>query len=112
MAIGPVGNVIYSNQMMHLQASKQTDYQNSVQMQSVLATALQNEKDEEVQEVRPAEETYRIDPENEHERQQNDEENSASEEQPPSEEKKDEDKDTPTVEEEQPLPLGHLDVKA
>jgi len=112
MAVGPVGNVIYSNQMMHVQASKQNDYQNSVQMQSTLATALQSEKDEEVQEVRPAEESYRIDPENEHERHRHDDENSAKEEQQPQSEEKDSDKDLPKEEEQQPLTPGHLDIKA
>jgi len=110
MAIGPVGNIIYSNQMMHVQASKQNDYQNSIQMQSVLATALQNEKDEEVQEVRPAEESYRIDPENEHERQKHDEESGATKEQ--MKQANENDENEAKEDEEKPLHQGLLDIKA
>ncbi len=110
MAVGPVGNIIYSNQMMHVQASKQNDYQNSIQMQSVLATALQNEKDEEVQEVRPAEESYRIDPENEHERQKHDEESGATKEQ--MKQANENDENEAKEDEEKPLHQGLLDIKA
>ena len=107
MAVGPIGSLIYANQMMHLQASKETDYQNSVQMQNVLATAMQREKDEVVQEVRPTEESYKIDPENEHERQKNDEE--AAEEGKEKEEQKTQ--ETPQDDDEE-RPHGLLDVKA
>ncbi len=107
MAVGPIGSLIYANQMMHLQASKETDYQNSVQMQNVLATAMQREKDEVVQEVRPTEESYKIDPENEHERQKNDEE--AAEEGKEKEEQKAQ--ETPQEDKEE-RPHGLLDVKA
>ncbi len=110
MAVGPVGNIIYSNQMMHVQASKQNDYQNSIQMQSVLASALQNEKDEEVQEVRPAEESYRIDPENEHERQKHDEESGATKEQ--MKQANENDENEAKEDEEKPLHQGLLDIKA
>ena len=65
-SVGPIGNVVYANQMVTVQAAKQMDYQNSVQMQSMIAEAMQNEKEEVVEDVRPAEETYKIDPENEH----------------------------------------------
>ncbi len=44
--IGPIGNVIYANQMVTVQAGKQMDYLNSVQMQSAIAEAMQNEKEE------------------------------------------------------------------
>jgi hypothetical protein len=109
MAVGPIGNLIYANQMMHIQASKETDYQNSVQMQNVLASAMQQEKDEVVEEVRPTEESYKIDPENEHERQKHDEENAETNEQ----EKPHEEAKTSSEEEEEKPPYhGLLDVKA
>ena len=38
-------------------------------MQNLQAAAVANEKNKEVTEVRPTEETYKIDPENEHEKQ-------------------------------------------
>lgn len=109
MAVGPIGNLIYANQMMHIQASKETDYQNSVQMQNVLASAMQKEKDEVVEEVRPAEESYKIDPENEHERQKNEEESGASEEET---KRQKEAKSPPEENEEEPPHHGLLDIKA
>jgi hypothetical protein len=66
MAIGPIGAHIYVNQNMQIQASKQTDFQNKLDLQNIQAAAVANEKDKDVQEVRPPEETYKIDPEHEH----------------------------------------------
>ncbi len=106
MAVGPSGSLIYANQMMHIQASKEADYNSSAQMQQTLAAAMQNEKEEVVQEVRPAEESYKIDPENEHERQKSDEEQ--EEQAQHREEHAKESKE----EEEVPLHQGLLDVKA
>ena len=100
MAVGAIGSVIYANQMMPAQAAKQMEYQNSVQMQSELAAAMAGGKDEEVQEVRPAEETYKIDPENEHQKQRNDEEQKEGEQK---ESKKEDDEFTHR---------GLLDIKA
>ena len=111
MPVGPIGNVIYANQMITVQAGKQMDYQNSVQMQSAIASALQNEKEEVIEEVRPAEETYKIDPEHEHEHQRREEENGATEEQMKQKEELAEHHDA--KEEEVPaVQNGHLDIKA
>ena len=107
--IGSIGSVVYANQMIPTQAAKQMDYQNSVQMQSMLAEALQNEKEEIVEDIRPAEESYKIDPENEHERQKHDEESGATEEQIAQEHKEhsaSEEDEVPAVHD------GHLDIKA
>ncbi|MDD3324729.1 MAG: hypothetical protein PHN38_06380 [Sulfurospirillaceae bacterium] len=78
--IGPIGNTIYANQLMHLQASKQIDFQNRVDLQNSAALSAANEKEEEVVEVRPTEETYKIDPEKEHQKEKNEEESGAKEE--------------------------------
>lgn len=80
MAIGPVGAVIYTNQNMTAAAAKQTAVQNRNEMQSVMASAIANEKEAVVKEVRPTEETYKIDPEKEHQKQKNEEESGAKEE--------------------------------
>lgn len=113
MPVGPIGNVIYANQMIPVQAGKQMDYLNSVQMQSAIAEALQNEKEEVVEDVRPAEETYKIDPEHEHEHQRRDEENGATEEQMKQKEELAEHHEAQPTEEEVPaVHDGHLDVKA
>ncbi|MDD2384168.1 MAG: hypothetical protein PHN18_08255 [Sulfurospirillaceae bacterium] len=106
MPVGPIGSVIYANQLTTLQASKQGDYQNRVDIQNAAAVAMLNEKEDEVQEVRAPEETYRIDPENEHEKQKKDEENGAKEEQIRLE------KHEHQEEENEPPHLGLLDVKA
>ena len=106
MPVGPVGSVIYANQMIPVQASKQTELQNALEMQSLVAASLQNEKEDEVQDVRPAEETYKIDPEKEHERQKNEEEQGATEEEYKRDEKERKE------EEHKPLHVGLLDIKA
>lgn len=106
MPVGPVGNIIYANQVMHLQAVKQTDYQNSIQMQGVIAASMTKEKENEVEDVRPAEEAHKIDPEKEHQRETDDEESGAMEEQMrQAKHEKEED-------EEKPLHVGLLDIKA
>ncbi|MDD3342324.1 MAG: hypothetical protein PHR87_01980 [Sulfurospirillaceae bacterium] len=106
MPVGPIGSVIYANQLTTLQASKQGDYQNRVDIQNAAAAALLNEKEDEIQEVRPTEETYRIDPENEHEKQKRDEESGEKEEEIRQE------KHAHTQDDEEPTHLGLLDIKA
>ena len=69
MAISPLGAVIYTNQNVTAAAAKQTSVQNRIEMQSLMASALTNEKEEVVAQVRPTEETHKIDPEKEHEKQ-------------------------------------------
>ena len=68
MAITPLGGVIYANQNMQIPASKQIDFQNKLDLQNVMAAEVLNEKEKEIEEVRPTEESYKIDPENEHEK--------------------------------------------
>ncbi len=105
MPVGPVGSVIYANQMIPIQASKQTEVQNALQMQSAVAAAMQNEKEDEVQDVRPTEETYKIDPEKEHQRQTNEEEQGTTEEEYKRDGKEHKDEETP-------YHVGLLDIKA
>jgi len=106
MPVGPVGNVIYANQVMHLQAAKQSDYQNNIEMQGVVAASMTKDKENEIEDVRPAEETYKIDPEKEHQRETDDEESGAMEERT-RQEKHEKEED-----EEKPLHVGLLDIKA
>ena len=80
MAIGPIGAMIYTNQNMNAAAVKQTDFQNRLDMQNVVAIASSNEEGKEVREVRPTEKTYKIDPEKEHQKEKNEEETGAKEE--------------------------------
>lgn len=73
MAVTPIGNTIFINQNMNMVSSKQAEAQNRFDMQNLAAMALQDEASNEVTQVRPTEETYKIDPENEHEKKKNDE---------------------------------------
>lgn len=63
MAIGPVGNAVYVHQNMHVAASKQTDLLNRFDLQNVMAAEILKDKEKEVTQVRPAEETHAVDPE-------------------------------------------------
>jgi hypothetical protein len=80
MAIGPLGNVIFINQNMHVAASKQTDMLNRYEIQNFHAALTANEKDEVIQEVRPTEETHHIDPDREHQKDQEEQKNKKSKE--------------------------------
>ncbi len=80
MPVGPLGSVIHTNQNMTAVSHKQTSLQNRIDMQNVISSTIANEKNKEVTEIRPAEETYKIDPENEHEKQKSEEESGAKEE--------------------------------
>lgn len=79
MAITPIGGMIYANQNVHVATAKQMDFQSRLDAQNAAAASSANEKKKEVEEVRPAEETYKIDPEKEHQREKSDEEAGASE---------------------------------
>jgi len=79
MAIGPIGNAIFVNQMTASAASVQNAHNNRVDFQNMVAQAAANEKDEKVMEVRPAEESHEIDPDREHQRDEADRENQRNE---------------------------------
>jgi len=106
MAVGPVGAVIYTNQNMNAAAVKQTDFQNRLDMQSVAAMTSSNEKNKEVREVRPTEETYKIDPEKEHQKQKSEEESGAKEEETTKDTKHKHLKENDDDE----IPTSHLDI--
>ena len=74
MALGPIGNVIYTNQQIPYVASLKTDHIQRIDFQNMMAGHLTNEKEKEVEEVRPAEENKEIDPDREHQRETADEE--------------------------------------
>ena len=74
MAVSPIGNTIHINQNMPIAAAKQTDFQNRLEMQSAVATTAATKEEKEVEEVRPTEEAYKIDPEKEHEKKKNEQE--------------------------------------
>ena len=69
MAVTPLGNTIFINQNVNMVSSKVADVQNRFDLQNLAAASLASDEKQEVSEVRPTEETYKIDPENEHEKQ-------------------------------------------
>jgi len=75
MAIGPVGNAIFANQMTASVSSVANSHNNRVDFQNMVAQATIQEKDEKVLEVRPAEENHEVDPDREHEKNEADQEN-------------------------------------
>ncbi|ANE35262.1 hypothetical protein CIG11343_0170 [Campylobacter iguaniorum] len=74
MAITPVSGNIYVNQNTPAAASVQSDFQSKLELQSLAASTLAEQKKKEIEEIRPTEETYKIDPQNEHEKQKSKEE--------------------------------------
>ncbi|SFP20824.1 hypothetical protein [Hydrogenimonas thermophila] len=68
MAVSPLTNIVFINQNMHVAAGVQTAQFNRYDLQNIAAQALVNEKEKIVEEVRPVEESYKVDPDREHER--------------------------------------------
>ncbi len=79
MAIGPIGNAIFVNQMTANVASVQNAHSSRVDFQNMVAQATVNEKDEKVLEVRPAEENHEVDEDREHQRDEADRETQRNE---------------------------------
>ena len=79
MAIGPIGNAIFVNQMTANARALQNAHNNRVDFQNMIAQSAANEKDEKVLEVRPTEENQEVDPDREHQRDEADRENQRSE---------------------------------
>ncbi len=78
MALGPVGNVVFANQMTANVASVANSHNNRVDFQNMVAQASANEKDEKVIEVRPTEENQEVDADREHQRDESDRNNQRS----------------------------------
>lgn len=110
MAITPVGGMVYANQNMQAAATKQTDFQARLDAQNVAASESANDKNKEVREVRPTEETYKIDPEKEHQKEKSDEETGAREEQVFAK-KRERSEEDDAENDNDPLPGARLDIK-
>ncbi len=70
MPITPLEGIVYANQNMQVPAAKQTDHQNRVEFQNVVAAVRVNEKPATVMDVGDLVETEAIDPEKEHQREE------------------------------------------
>lgn len=101
MAVGPVGNAIYVNQQIASVASEKNAALNRFELQNLAAAAATNDKEKEVQEVRPTEENHAVDPDREHTKEEAEQEMKR--------EKKEQ--DNSDDEESDEPPLHHLDIK-
>ena len=102
MALGPVGNVIFVNQQTPIAATLKADQNARLDFQNMAAAHIANEKEKEVQELRPTEENHQVDPDREHQRQEADQEQKRSK------------KQKNIIEKEEKIPsssLHHLDIK-
>lgn len=74
MSVGAIGNAVLVNQMTPAVTPLQGNQYTRFDLQNVAAQAAVQEKEQEIEEVRPAEENHAIDPDREHQRQEADEE--------------------------------------
>ncbi len=74
MAITQLHSILFTNQNMHIAASKQIDLQGRVDFQNIVAAAAANDKSREISETRPTEEGKEVDPNREHNRERSDQE--------------------------------------
>jgi len=74
MAVGPIGNTILVNQMTPAVTPVQGGQYTRFELQNIAAQAMVQEKQQEIEEVRPAEENHEVDPDREHNRQEADKE--------------------------------------
>lgn len=68
MPVTAIGSTVYVNQNMGAAASVQNDFQARLDAQNLAMVEAANKDKREVEEVRPAEEAYKIDPDHEHEK--------------------------------------------
>ena len=105
MAIGSVGAIAYANQAMPAQTKMQSNFQNRLDAQAGVATAIQDADKQEIEDVRPTEETYKIDPKHEHEKKKSEEEQ--EEEKQKQDDRAEQQDETPEI-----ITATHLDIKA
>ncbi|SFV63379.1 hypothetical protein MNB_SM-6-1209 [hydrothermal vent metagenome] len=74
MAVGPIGNAIFVNQMTPAVTPVQGGQYTRYELQNIAAQMAVQEKQQEVEEIRPAEENHAVDPDREHTHQEADEE--------------------------------------
>lgn len=96
MAVGPIGNAIFVNQMTPAATNVQNSYNNRVDFQNMIAQSSANEKDEKVLKVRPTEENHEVDPDREHQRDEADRETARSQKRELDDEEEEE-SETPSV---------------
>lgn len=107
MSVSPLGNINFINQNSPVVSHTASTQQARFDMQSAMASDLSAAKEREIEEVRPAEETYMIDPEHEHERQKNETEQESKDES----EKIEQEVQEMSKNDESDEQIHHLDIK-
>jgi len=74
MSISPLGNVVLVNQMTPVATIPQNAHTNRVELQNFMVQEAIQEKDEQVLDIREAEESHSLNPDREHYREEADEE--------------------------------------
>ncbi|QOP42562.1 hypothetical protein FJR45_00765 [Sulfurimonas sediminis] len=74
MSVGAIGNVVLVNQMTPAVTPLQGNQYVRFDLQNLAAQAAVQEKEKEIEEVRPTEESHAIDPDREHQREEADQE--------------------------------------
>jgi len=103
MSVSQLGGVTYTNQNTPVAATSQQNYQNRLDMQNAIAAQMLDDKEKKVDETRPAEESHKIDPDREHERQKEDQDEENLEEETSPKHRPEEDNNPP--------PSSILDIK-
>lgn len=73
-SVTPLGNIIHTNQNAPAAAHVQQQVQSRADFANMIAGELALEKEEEIREIRPTEESGKVNPEEEHERQKKEQE--------------------------------------
>ncbi len=103
MAVGPIGNTIFVNQMTPAATSVQNAHNNRVDFQNMIAQSQVQEKEEKVLEVRPTEENQAVDPDREHTKEEADQNNQRNKKRQLNEDETEEESEAP--------PTYKLDIK-
>jgi hypothetical protein len=74
-SVGPLGSVIHTNQLTPVVASEKSAVQNRFELQNMAAANASNDKQKEIEEIRPTEENHKVDEDREHTEQHAKEEN-------------------------------------
>jgi len=67
MAVTPLGNTIFINQNANFVSHRAAEVQNRFDLQAAVAASITEDERGEIEQIRPTEETYKIDPQNEQE---------------------------------------------
>lgn len=100
MAVTPLGNVIQINQNMHIAAHKVSNAMSRIDIQDLAAREIAKDEKKEIEEVRPTEESHKVNEDSEREKHQAQDERYRQK-------RKDEDEE----DEEKKDELHHLDLK-